>query len=240
MAKGFQCKQFFVAQEHCAMKVGTDSLILGSWAQPEQASRILDVGTGTGILALMMAQKYPAAHITAIDIDHAAVLQAKDNVAASPWAERIAVEASDIKDLRASSGFDIVVCNPPYFQQATSHTQAYGAAKRNRLLARHDDALTPQQLFLHCSRLLCATGKIYCVYPAARDEEIVAAALSFGLHLRQRLRVQATPQHAAYLHGFCFSFQLGKSNEKNLTIRDTDNSYTAGYKALCADFYLDF
>lgn len=222
------------------MKVGTDSLILGSWAQPEQASRILDVGTGTGILALMMAQKYPAAHITAIDIDNDAVLQAKDNVAASPWAERIAVEASDIKDLRASSGFDIVVCNPPYFQQATSHTAAYGAAKRNRLLARHDDALTPQQLFLHCSRLLCATGKIYCVYPAARDEEIVTAALSYGLHLRQRLSVQATPQHATYLHGFCFSFQLGECIEQGLTIRNTDHHYTAEYKDLCVDFYVDF
>ena len=111
----FQFKQFIINQDECAMKVGTDGVLLGAWAMG--GSRVLDVGTGTGIIAIMMAQRYAEADILAIDIDEGSVHQAKDNVAASPYVSRINVSQIMVQDMDASFAglFDAVVSNPPFF-----------------------------------------------------------------------------------------------------------------------------
>ena len=117
MANGyFQFKQFTVRQQHCAMKVGTDGTLLGAWSQASAGlCRVLDVGTGTGLIALMMAQRYPEAQVIAIDIDEKAVFQAQENVSASPFADRIKVLEADVQTFEDSVKFDSIVCNPPFF-----------------------------------------------------------------------------------------------------------------------------
>jgi tRNA1Val (adenine37-N6)-methyltransferase len=115
----FQFKQFTVYQERCAMKVGTDGTLLGAWANaPEGSSSILDIGTGTGLVALMMAQRFPEATIHGIDIDTEAVAQATENVARSPFASRIMINRCDATKITDMEGYDAIVCNPPYFVDA--------------------------------------------------------------------------------------------------------------------------
>ena len=115
----FTFKQFVVQQDRCAMKVGTDGTLLGAWAELVKADgRILDIGTGTGLIAMMMAQRYPEARITAIDIDEMAVLQAVDNVNASPFADRIEVFQADVNAFEPTEKFNSIVCNPPFFNNA--------------------------------------------------------------------------------------------------------------------------
>ena len=115
----FQFKQFTVWHDQCAMKVGTDGVLLGAWASVERARRILDIGTGTGLVALMLAQRsLPDAKIVALEIDEAAAGQARENVARSPWQERIEVVQADFKKYRSSDKFDVIVSNPPYIPAA--------------------------------------------------------------------------------------------------------------------------
>ena len=121
--RGFTFKQFDVQHDRCAMKVGTDGVLLGAWA--EGGLRILDIGTGTGLIALMMAQRYGEATITGVDIDHEAAMQARDNVSRTPFANRISIIESPVQNLTADTHgkFDAIVCNPPFFND--SLTTAY-------------------------------------------------------------------------------------------------------------------
>ena len=138
----FRFKHFTVWQQHCAMKVGTDGVLLGAWADGGQ--RILDIGTGTGLIALMMAQRFPAAEVTAVEIDEQAAMQACENVAASPFADRVNVIHDDIlryADACAEGCFDAIVCNPPFFVNSLKNPDS------KRALARHNDNLSFCQLF---------------------------------------------------------------------------------------------
>ena len=115
----FQFRQFRIRQQRCAMKVGTDGTLLGAWAQMLMArGRILDIGTGTGLIALMMAQRFPDASVVGIDIDSEAVAQAQENVEESPFAQRITIRQADVLQFDDEGKFDAIVCNPPYFVNA--------------------------------------------------------------------------------------------------------------------------
>ena len=137
----FNFKRFTVHQDKCAMKVGTDGTLLGAWAQaPQEPCRILDIGTGTGLIALMMAQRYPNASIVGIDIDPAAVAQARDNVTASPFADRISIYEADICHFDENATFDSVICNPPFF------TGDLICPDKQRAVARHAISLSYHDL----------------------------------------------------------------------------------------------
>ena len=155
MAKGyFQFKQFTIYQQHCAMKVGTDGTLLGAWALASSgACRVLDIGTGTGLIALMMAQRYPEVMVTAIDIDAAAVGQAMENVMASPFAERINVYEADVQTFENMEMFDSIVCNPPFFEHSLTCPDA------QRTEARHTVSLNYHQLVDAVFRLLKDDGR---------------------------------------------------------------------------------
>ena len=123
------------------MKVNTDSMLLGSWAQPGNAKRVLDIGTGSGILALMMAQKASsAAQITAVDIDGLAAAQAAQNFAASPWSTQLQALTGDITSLTLSGRFDVIITNPPYFESVSGDSRAYTTLTTERATARIDDS----------------------------------------------------------------------------------------------------
>lgn len=241
MAEGFRCKQFFVAHDACAMKVGTDSLILGSWAKADNAQRILDIGTGTGLLTLMLMQKAPdLANATAIDIDEDAVKQAKENVRCSPWASRITVLHGDITCFPFEKKYDVIIANPPYFTGRGAPTSAYQHATEARLSARLDEGLSVMQLLQVVEQVLDHSGVFYCVYPASRDPELRLAASQHQLNLISRLSISATQDREPYLYGY----ELGRENRptifSSLTIRDQDHQYTQAYRQLCKDYYLRF
>lgn len=147
----FKFKQFTIFHDKCAMKVGTDGVLLGAWAPADKAKRILDVGTGTGLIALQLAQRNPHARITAIEIDAAAAGQATENVSHSPWADRVEVICHDFRDYQPENRFDLIVSNPPYFIDALK------CPDEQRCTARHAGNLNYDYCFV--VRHLCLKSK---------------------------------------------------------------------------------
>lgn len=237
----FRCKQFEVAHDKCAMKVGTDSLLLGSWAQPNDASHILDIGTGSGILALMMAQKStPEAHIYAIDIDDDAFVQASENASASPWRKKVQTFHCALDDFNCDTLLDVIITNPPYFDAVDTTRRAFSRQTTQRHVARQERQLTPGKLFTFSAKQLKSNGALYCVYPYNRAPLILEEAKRNGLHPLRLMTVKHAQASSPYLMAFCFSKREGHVNKEVLIIRDGNGDYTAAYKTLCRDFYLRF
>ena len=267
----FRCKQFTVAQDKCAMKVNTDSLILGSWANiradVKHAPRILDIGTGSGILALMMAQKAESQlvdiefRIDAIEIDKDAAAQAVVNFKKSKWAEQLHIHSCDLADFKPAYLYDTIISNPPYFDTPAKVSNAYNKQSHNRSVARQTSTLSPDELFNASSALLIESGQMYCVYPASMEADIIKTAAGHGLLLEAMLYVKHTSDKDPYLCAFRFSkamrnandghadctayadhllFTTKVANENALIIRDREGYYTNEYKALCQPFYLKF
>lgn len=188
----FQFKQFTVRQNRCAMKVGTDGTLLGAWASlPERPCRVLDLGTGTGLIALMLAQRCQEASIVAIDIDADAVLQARENVAASPFSSRIEVIEADAAVFSPSERFDAIVSNPPYFEQSLE------CPDQQRTLARHTASLTYATLVKTAFRLLRDEGTFSVVIPTDSRSRMESEAMLAGFFLSRRCNVRTTPRKSA-------------------------------------------
>ena len=184
----FQFKQFMVNQEHCAMKVGTDGTLLGAWANaPVGAARILDIGTGTGLIALMMAQRFPEAQIVGIDIDPEAIVQARENVAASPFAARIMINRKDATKFEDKEGFDAIVSNPPYFVDSLT------CPAEQRTMARHAVTLNYKTLMHAANNLLKNDGIISIVIPTENIEDINSVAALEGLFVSRICKIKTTP-----------------------------------------------
>jgi len=155
----FRFKQFTIYHDQCAMKVGTDGVLLGAWVNSHKAQRILDVGTGTGLIALMLAQRNPNSQIDAVEIDAAASKQAQQNVLASNWHNRVSVYHSSLQQYQSPLPYQLIVSNPPYFVQSTK------TPSQRRTQARHTDNLSPQDLLIHSCRLLSAKGQLAVILP---------------------------------------------------------------------------
>lgn len=184
----FQFKQFTVWHDKCAMKVGTDGVLLGAWTSVESAHRILDIGTGTGLVALMLAQRsLPDANIVALEIDEAAVGQARENVIRSPWKERVEVVQADFRKYRSSDKFDVIVSNPPYFVDSLE------CPDRQRAAARHNDSLTYEDLLEGVSGLLTENGFFTVVIPADVAERVKKIASIKKLYAVRQLNVITKP-----------------------------------------------
>ena len=177
----FQFKQFTIYHNKCAMKVGTDGVLLGAWADVSGVTRALDVGTGTGLIALMLAQRSESLQLAAIDIDEGAVLQATENVAASPWGERIGVEQADFVSFVPAKPYELIVSNPPYFQDSLK------SPNDSRTAARHTDSLGFDQLVAKASELLAADGRFCVVIPTDAMAYFLACCDQCGLFLYKRL-----------------------------------------------------
>lgn len=240
--QGFQCKQFTVLHDQCAMKVGTDSLILGSLMDVSKAASVLDIGTGCGILALMAAQKSAATScVDAIEIDSSAAKQANDNFRASPWPQKLTLYQAAFQTFCLPHRYDVIVSNPPYFSAVETSREAYATLRASRNTARHDDALSPEELFSGAAQLLAEGGKLYCLYPFARAQHAVHSALLANMHLQARTDIKATAQKAPHVAVFEFSrVENSQPVQKTLTIRHANNAYTDAFITLCREFYLHF
>ncbi|MGZ3862470.1 MAG: tRNA1(Val) (adenine(37)-N6)-methyltransferase [Bacteroidia bacterium] len=233
----FVFKKFTVFQHDSAHKVGTDAVLLGAWAQVEKARSILDIGTGTGIIALMMAQKSHA-EIDAIDIEQSSYKQACENVKHSAWQPRIHVHRISLQDYVKTCGkkFDIVITNPPYF------VDSYKAPDEERSHARHNDTLPFAELIDGVKSLLEPTGKFYIILPTKEAGDFKQLAEKKGLHLVKRMRVKTKLSNdTEKRHMMKFSLHSGTLQDMTLSIeKDVHHDYTDEYKQLTSEFYLHF
>lgn len=228
----FKFKQFTVFHDKCAMKVGTDGVLLGAWSPVENVHRILDVGTGTGLIALQLAQRNAQAKIVAVEIDSAAAEQAAENVARSPWGDRITVECIDFRNYSPTDKFDLIVSNPPYF------VDALRCPDEQRRTARHTDSLNYELLFRHSAHLLWEQGVVSIIIPVEVERAVMDAAWKYKLFPMRRLQVFTKPGKPCRRILLTFGFQETKCIEETLCIEAGQNEYSAEYMALTKDFYL--
>jgi tRNA1Val (adenine37-N6)-methyltransferase len=229
----FQFKQFRVEQGRAAMKVCTDACVLGAYAEVDGAARILDVGTGTGLLALMVAQRNGEARIDAVEVDEGAYGQAVDNVLASPWADRIRVVRSRIQDHAPGCRYDLVVSNPPFYENYPKRPRAA------QNVALHGEDLSLPELAVAVHRLLGPAGRFVVLLPpyqAGRLQELLTPLGLFPLdtlHLHDRPGVPPIRRITTYTFG-----TPGTCPETNLCIRDATGTYTADFVQLLKPYYL--
>ncbi|MCS3432026.1 tRNA(1)(Val) (adenine(37)-N(6))-methyltransferase TrmN [Klebsiella sp. BIGb0407] len=232
---GFTFKQFFVAHENCAMKVGTDGVLLGAWAPVTQVDTILDIGTGSGLLALMLAQRTPETSlIDAVELDTAATQQAQENVQASPWASRITVHQADICHWAppVNRRYSLIVSNPPYFEKGSACSSA------ERAQARYTTTLSYPAL-LSCARQWITDQGLFClILPAMTADEFITQANQLGWQLRLRTDVAGKENRPLQRVLLGLSLQPGALTHTELAIRGADNLYSPAHCQLTRDFYL--
>ena len=228
---GFAFKQFKVAHEQCAMKVSTDGILLGAWANLSGAKSLLDIGTGTGLVALMCKQRNPELTITAVEVDEHAYVQALQNVANSPW-PTISITHQTIQRFSSEVKFDVVISNPPYF----NHSLKGDDAARNT--ARHTDGLSFDELISAFKRLSHSGSRFSLILPNVEGALFIELATKNGLHLNTHCQIKATPNKEVSRSLMTFSYVKSDIESSILCIRNLDNTYTADYIALCKTFYL--
>lgn len=232
---GFTFKQFFVAHDRCAMKVGTDGILLGAWAPIAQVKHVLDIGTGSGLLALMLAQRTDArVTLDAVELDGDAAEQARDNVAASPWPARIEVHQADIQQWQPpqTRRYELIVSNPPFFAEGVP------CATSQREQARYTTTLDHVTLLTCAAECITEEGFFCVVLPVDIGNEFVQRARTLGWHLRLRTDVVETEMRPPHRVLLAFSPTTGECFSDRLIIRGPEQQYSEGFTALTQDFYL--
>jgi len=232
----FYFKQFRVEDGQSTMKVGTDAVLLGAAAEVADAEEILEVGTGSGVISLILAQRSDA-RIDAIEIDEDSVKQAEFNVMNSPWNDRITIIHSSLQDFTYQSGrrYDLIISNPPFFSRSLKSDQC----KRN--ISRHNDSLSFRELIQCSSLLMTEKASLWVILPVKESEEFIDTTVKYGLFIHICMRI--IPKTGKAYHRVIMKFKktrAGTIEEKNLTIRNADISYSKEYMEVTGEFYLDF
>lgn len=228
---GFTFKQFKVEHDQCAMKVSTDGILLGAWVKLNGAKSLLDIGTGTGLLALMCKQREPILNITAVEVDEAAYKQAQQNIAKSPW-PTITLAHTSIQAFKQSTSFDVVISNPPYFNNSLK------GDNDARNTARHTDGLSFNELIDAYMRLSHEHSCFNVILPSTEAGLFIELAKQNGLYLNAHCQVKATPSKVFSRSLMRFSTLKTVPEQSQLCIRDEQNNYSHEYIALCKAFYL--
>lgn len=231
----FRFKQFEIEDSLSAMKIGTDGVLLGAWADVAEARSILDVGTGTGLVAIMCAQRNSVARVHGIDIVETAVVEARDNMARTAWSERLSAEHADLRTYNPDMRYDHIVSNPPFFLTALHSPDAA------RAMARHADTLTYDDLVGAAERLLNPGGRLSVVLPTDCAQQFRRVA--FERVWLTRVTDVVTREGEAPKRTM-MEFRLSDTplmpRAANLTIQAKDGSYTEDYRRLTEQFYLNF
>lgn len=228
--KPFLFKHFSVQQSHAAMKVGTDAMLLGSLCNFNRPKTLLDIGTGTGVLALMIAQRFSPDSITALEVDAEACRDARANFQAHPFSSDIRLIHSDLRTFRTETLFDGIISNPPFFENGSLSEHA----GRNR--ARHTHELAFDDLFMCSAKLLAEHGQLYLILPAGASEQVTVIAASSGLYLSTLISIEGKPGKAVR-SVMEFRKQPGKTTVGSFVVRTADGSYTEAYIAATRDFH---
>jgi tRNA1Val (adenine37-N6)-methyltransferase len=231
----FNFKQFTVQQEHCAMKVCTDACLFGAYVadqvKTKAAANILDIGTGTGLLSLLLAQKIPGM-IDAVEIDKAAYTQAKENFEQSSWKERLSVFNTDVLKFESGKKYDCIISNPPFFEKDLK------SSNENKNAARHDTTLTLEQLITTVKKILNDDGSFAVLLPYHRVEECIALAEKAGLVLNKKILVRQTEKHDYFRGILFFSNQQLLFTEEEISIKTSNEKYSVRFAELLKDYYL--
>lgn len=232
----FRFKKFSVCHSRSSMKVGVDGVLIGAWTKLNEKERILDLGTGCGLIALMCAQKSAQSHILGIDIDRGSVAEAKDNFSGSPWSDRLRAECVDFMDLDIAEPFSLIVSNPPYFDSGVKKGDS------SRILARHQIALSLDMIIRHAMDYLTDKGRLNMIFPASELDKIESVISDFECVLTRKTYVRGHDK--ARYKRIMVEFTKGLSSihpeVSYLTLNDPDGSPTPEHRELCGDFYLYF
>jgi tRNA1Val (adenine37-N6)-methyltransferase len=230
----FHFKQFSVRHRHSSMKVGTDGVLLGAWASAEGVQSVLDIGTGTGVIALMMAQRTgPTAQIDAVEVNEQAAHDAADNFMQSPWRAKLTLHPLAIQEFSQGNTYDLIITNPPFF------TNSYKPPDKNRQLARHTDTLTFAELLSVTSNLLTKpSGRLAIILPWTESHIFKTLALTFSLHCIRECAFR-TRQHKPVERVLMeFSFQPLPIAYESICLYESGEVWTSDYIKLTRDYYL--
>ena len=230
----FKFKQFSIKQDATAMKVGTDGVLLGAWSTVKEGD-LLDIGTGTGLIGLMLAQQTQTALIDAIEIEKQAYTQALENVNNCNWTDRITVHHCSIQNFKSDKKYDIIISNPPFFIDSTK------APDTQRNTARHTDNLSFSDLINSVNRLLKSDGLFSLILPIAEAQQFIELAKQQHLFLNRECFIKPNPRKPAKRILMEFSFRQKEITKTTLTIEtETRHQYTKEYISLTKEFYLNF
>lgn len=231
----FTFKQFHIADDNCGMKISTDGVLLGAWADCSHAKLIADIGSGSGLIALILAQRCPSAEIFAVEIDSKACGDADANFSLSPWPERLTLCNTDFAKWTPAGKLDAIVSNPPFFNSALHAPDA------SRAMARHTDSgLDYRSLAAHASSLLSDEGTLSMILPADDEDDVIFNAELSHLHLRRLCCVHSKPSAPAIRILIEFSRHVSTPVISRLDIHDASGNYSDKYRELTSDFYLNF
>lgn len=235
---GFTFRQFFVAHDQCGMKVSTDGIILGASTPLPDDGRVLDIGSGSGLISLMLAQRIAAQgirpQIDAVEIEPSAVIQSRQNIAESPWPEAICVHHADILtwEPQITQSYAVIVSNPPFFSPGVS------CRSSARQTARYTTTLTHLALLQSAQQHITPQGIFCVILPASEGQAFIQLAQHEGWRLRTRVHICEYADRQPHRVLAFFSLQSGICTEQQLIIRDPSAEYSAGYRQLTGDFYL--
>lgn len=230
--KRFKFKQFALTHHNSTMKVGTDGVLLGAWAEVHENNRILDVGTGCGLIALMAAQRNNIGIVDAIDIDSASIEEAKSNFDASPWATRLNAIQTSIQDFHPEKKYDHILSNPPFFEHGTSSPLS------QRHKARHTITLPTNDLVVHASRLLTDNGMLSVIVPYDIEPLLVNNGEENGFFLIRKTLFYSKQGNKPERSLLCLSKTKNNLKSDSLVHYNDDGSWTEGYKILTRDYHI--
>ncbi|MCB0489791.1 MAG: methyltransferase [Cyclobacteriaceae bacterium] len=232
-AKAFYFKQFQIEHDRCAMKVGTDGVLLGAWANVENRKCILDVGTGSGLIALMVAQRSNAQpNIEAIEIDHESFVQACENIEASLWKDRIKIFHSALQTFQPEQAYDLIVCNPPYFVNSLK------PENNSRATSRHSDHLPFFELIQFAKNHLTDNGSLQLVLPVVEGSNLIQLAAKESLFCNRKTDVTTRPGKPVERVLLEFTRHSIPTTKATLTLENENGERTKEFQQLVEDFYL--
>lgn len=234
MGSTFRFKAFSVDQSGCAMKINTDGVLIGAVASMASPGRILDVGTGTGVIAMMLAQRYPGALVDAVEIDPSAAATAGKNFEASPFASRLSIYAEDIVAFESKSGYDLIISNPPFFVNDLKNPE------QRKRLARHADEDFFEALIRKVATLLNPGGQFWLILPVKQAEALVVQAVLYKLFPGRIIHVHSDESKPEIRLVICFSFANAAPVHEDFYIYAAQGVYTDAYISLLKDFFLAF
>ncbi len=231
----FQFRQFSVADDQCSMKVGTDAVLLAAWATVDNATAILDIGTGCGVIALIAAQRTPSTCIIhGVDIQQPEVMQARSNVQRSPWSPRVEIFHNSIQEYNPPTRYDVILCNPPYFINSLRPPDG------GRATARHTTTMDHAALISAMDRLLSTDGTFHTIMPLIESEQFITAMAGAFYHCIRRDLFKTRPTKAPErsLMTFSRNSRLNGRSEGEIVLYDENDNWSAAYTSLTKELYL--
>ncbi|MBB2144457.1 methyltransferase [Pedobacter sp. LMG 31464] len=234
MSSIFQFKQFQVDQRGCAMKINTDGVLLAALAESNFPKRILDIGTGTGVIALMLAQRFNNAHLEAVEIDEEASETADRNFKSSIFSDRLTINNIAIEQYESSHQFDLIVSNPPYFVNDLKNFE------EKKGIARHTNEEFFNQLLIKVNSLLTEDGSFWFVLPIKQAELLIKNTTSYGLSVSKQIHLHSDESKPEFRRIVCLKRVVATPINERFYIYESEKVYTKAYKELLKDFFLNY